>query len=71
MVLLEALESSIIRGYSQFNKGDRAFFSEEKALELLDEFPQGWRECHREDAKPKALEAPPVNKMVKHAERKK
>ncbi len=71
MVLLEALESSIIRGYSQFNKGDRAFFSEEKALELLEDFPHGWRECHREDAKLKAPTAPPSNKMVKTPERKK
>ena len=71
MITLEATGSLIIRGYAQYNKGDRASFTEEEALRLLDEFPDGWRECHREDAKPKALEAPPVNKMVKHAERKK
>lgn len=71
MVTLEATGSLIIRGYAQYNKGDRAFFSEEEALQLLEQFPDGWRECHREDAKPKALDAPPVNKMVKQAERKK
>lgn len=71
MIVLEATGPCIIRGYAQYNKGERAFFSEEEALKLLDEFPHGWRECHREDAKPKALDAPPVNKMVKHAERKK
>lgn len=71
MVTLEATGSLIVRGYAQYNKGDRASFSEEEALSLLEQFPDGWRECHREDAKPKALDAPPVNKMVKQAERKK
>lgn len=71
MVTLEATGSIIVRGYAQYNKGDRASFSEEEAISLLEQFPDGWRECHREDAKPKALEAPPVHKMVKHAERKK
>jgi len=71
MVTLEATGSLIVRGYAQYNKGDKASFSEEEALSLLEQFLDGWRECHREDAKPKALEAPPVNKMVKHAERKK
>ena len=71
MVTLEATGSLIIRGYAQYNKGDRASFSEEEALKLLDEYPEGWRECHREDVKPKALTAPPVNKMVKTPERKK
>lgn len=71
MITLEATGSLIIRGYAQYNKGDRASFTEEEALKLLDEFPDGWRECHREDAKPKALDTPPVNKMVKSPERKK
>ncbi len=71
MIVLEAQAPCIIRGYAQYNKGDRAFFSEEEALQLLDEFPGGWRECHREDAQPKAPAAPPVNKMVKTPERKK
>lgn len=71
MIVLEALEPCIIRGYAQYNKGERAFFSEEEALKLLDEFPNGWRECRREDAKPKAPTAPPVHKMVKAPERKK
>lgn len=71
MVTLEAQESCILRGYGLYNKGDRAFFHEEEALKLLDEFPNGWRECRREDAKVKALDAPPVNKMVKAPERKK
>lgn len=71
MVQLEALEPCILRGYGRYNAGERACFSEEQALSLLEEFPQGWRECHREDAKPKALDAPPSNKMVKAAERKK
>ena len=71
MVLLEATESMIVRGYAQYNKGDRASFSDEEALRLLDEYPEGWRECHREDAKPKAPSGPPVNKMVKQPERKK
>lgn len=71
MITLEATGSLIIRGYAQYNKGDRASFTEEEALKLLDEFPDGWRECHREDAKPKALDTPPVHKMVKAPERKK
>lgn len=71
MVTLEAKEPCIIRGYGQYNKGDRACFSEEQALSLMDEFPGGWRECHQEDAVKKALAAPPSNKMVKAPERKK
>lgn len=72
MVVLEAQEPSILRGYGYYNKGDRAVFSDEEAVRLLDEFPDGWRECRREDAKMvKAPEAPPVNKMVHKAERKK
>lgn len=71
MVILEAKSTCIIRGYGQYNQGDRATFTEEEALKLLDEFPDGWKECRREDAEAKAYSAPPVDKMVKRAERKK
>jgi len=72
MVTLEATGSCIVRGYGQYNKGDKVCLSDEQALDLLDQFPDGWRECHREDAtQTKAPTAPPVNKMVKTAERKK
>lgn len=71
MVTLEAQAPCIITGYGLYNKGERATFSDEEAVRLLDEFPDGWRECRREDAKVKALDAPPTNKMVKAPERKK
>lgn len=72
MVEMIALEPCIIRGGGYFNKGDRAVFSDEQAVRLLDEFPDGWRESRREDAKVvKAPDAPPTNKMVHKAERKK
>ena len=71
MVTLEAQMPCNIQGYGYYNKGERAAFSDEKALQLLEEFPDGWRECRREDAKVKALDAPPTNKMVKAPERKK
>lgn len=71
MVTLEAQSTCIIRGYGQYNKGDRATFTEEEALKLLDEFPDGWQECRREDAEIKAPSKPPQNKMVKQPERKK
>jgi hypothetical protein len=71
MVTLEATERCIIKGYAQYNPGDRAVFSDEEALNLLEQFPNGWRECHREDAKLKAPSAPPTHKMVKTPERKK
>ena len=71
MVTLEAKEKCIIRGYAQYNKGDRASFTEEEALKLLEEYPDGWQECRREDAEIKAQSAPPKSKMVKQPERKK
>jgi hypothetical protein len=71
MVTLEATERCIIKGYAQYSPGDRAIFSDEEALSLLEQFPNGWRECHREDAKPKAPSVPPTHKMVKAPERKK
>jgi hypothetical protein len=71
MVVLEATAPCIIRGYGQYNRGERAVFSDEEAVRLLDEFPDGWRECHHEDAKIKALTAPQQNKMQKAPERKK
>lgn len=71
MVTLEAKATCILRGYGQYNKGDRASFTEEEALKLLDEFPDGWQECRREDAEVKAQSAPPKHKQVKQPERKK
>ena len=71
MVTLEATERCILRGYAQYNPGDRVAFSDEEAIRILDEFPDGWRECRREDAKAKALDAPSTSKMVKAPERKK
>ncbi len=71
MVILEVQEPCILSGYGAYNKGERVSFSEEDAIRLLDQFPDGWRECRREDAKVAALDAPPKNKMVKAPERKK
>jgi hypothetical protein len=71
MVILEAQYSCIVRGYAQYNKGDRAVFSEEKAVQLLDEFPDGWRECRQEDATVKAPTAPKFDKMKRAPEYKK
>lgn len=70
MVILEAQAPCIIRGYGRYNTGERAAFSDEEAVQLLDEFPDGWLECRREDAVSKALSAP-SNKMLKAPERKK
>lgn len=71
MPLVEFTESVVVRGYGQYNPGDKATFSEGEVASLLSEFPSGWRACQREDAKRKALEAPPTNKMVKAPEHKK
>jgi hypothetical protein len=71
MVVLEATGPCIIRGFGQYNRGERATFSDEEAVRLLDEFPDGWRECRHEDAKVKALDAPTHSKMQKAPERKK
>lgn len=71
MVTLEAIEPCIIQGFAQYNAGERATFTEEQALSLLEEFPNGWREYHREDAAIKAPSVPPKDKMIKRAEQKK
>lgn len=71
MVTLEVMRSHLTRGYAQYNPGDKIAVSEEEALQLLEEFPDGWRECRREDAVTKALDAPPKNKQVKAPEHKK
>ncbi len=71
MVTLEATQRCILRGYAQYNPGDRIAVSDEEAIRLLDEFPDGWRECRREDAITKAPNSPSAHKMVKQPEKKK
>lgn len=70
MVELLARETCIVRGFAQYNKGDRAVFSEEEALSLLEQFPDSWAEVP-EDSRMKAPSKPSINKMVKAPERKK
>lgn len=71
MVALRARETCIVRGFAQYNKGDRAVFSEEEALSLLEQYPESWVEEVQEDSRMKAPSKPPTNKMVKAPERKK
>lgn len=74
MVVLEAKERCIVRGYSQYNAGERVVVSEEDAIRLLTEFPDGWKEIPDEPKMPtshKALSAPVVDKMKRAPERKK
>lgn len=71
-IVLQATHGIIVRGYAQYNKGERAVFSVEQAASLLDEYPEGFVEVRQEDANlVKALTAPPVDKMRRAPERKK
>lgn len=71
MVTLEAQRTHLFSGSAQYNKGDKIAVSEEEALKILEQFPDGWRECRREDAETKAPHEPPKNKQVKAPEHKK
>lgn len=70
MPVLEALEPTIIRGFGQYNRGERAVVSERDATALLNEYPNSWRRC-QEDAITKAPTGPPRDKMTRLPERKK
>lgn len=72
MVILESIGTNIVTGYAQYNHGEKAAFSEEEAAALMDQFPEGWRRCQREDATvKKAIEYAPHDKMLRRPERKK
>jgi hypothetical protein len=70
MPVLEALEHTILRGYGQYNKGERVVVSDRDAAALLTECPDSWRRC-QEDAITKAPTGPPRDKMTRLPERKK
>jgi hypothetical protein len=74
-VVLEAMERCIIRGYAQYNIGERVVFTDDEAIRLLEQFPDGWKEVKPEPVKmptsQKALTAPAIDKMKHAPERKK
>lgn len=70
MPVLEVLEPAIVRGFGQYNKGERVVVSDSEATTLLTEYPNSWRRC-QEDAITKAPTGPPRDKMTRLPERKK
>jgi len=70
LVTLEVMEPIILRGYAQYNRGERVALPLERATELIVEYPECFKEV-RQDDETKALDAPPTHKMLKGPKHKK